>query len=82
MKKFFAKCEDEVPVFNVFAMVVYIMVIFPKALNHIEVAVVNLVIEADPVPTIIAKTICSLNFSRKKRRRSVYRVCATSLYFE
>ena len=36
VKKFLTKCEDEEWVFNVFAMVVYGMVIFLKVPNHIE----------------------------------------------
>ena len=62
MKKFLAKCEDKERVFNVFFMAVYVMVLFPKVSNHIEAVVVNLVeqvnSQANPVPTIIAKTIC------------------------
>ena len=30
LKKFLAKCEDEERIFTVFAIVVYVMVIFPK----------------------------------------------------
>ena len=43
MKKFLTKCDDEERVSNLFAMVVYGMVIFPKVLNHIEAVVVDLV---------------------------------------
>ena len=43
VKKFLTKCEDEEWVFNVFAMVVYGMVIFLKVPNHIKVAMVDLV---------------------------------------
>ena len=70
VKKFLPKCEDEEWVFNVFAMAVYEMVIFLKVPNHIKAAVVNLVEQvnnqADLVLSIIAETICSLNFCHKK----------------
>ena len=70
VKKFLAKCEDEEHVLNVFAMVVYGMVIFLKVPNHTEAAVVNLVEQVnnqvDPVSAIITETILSLNFCRKK----------------
>ena len=68
VKKFLAKCEERV--FNVFAMVVYRMVIFLKVPNHIKAAMVDFVKQvnnqANPVPTIIAETIHSLNFYRRK----------------
>ena len=70
VKKFLAKCDEEERVFNVFAMAVYRMVIFSKVPNHIEAVVVDLVEQinnqADPVTTIIVKTIRSLNFCHKK----------------
>ena len=70
MKKFLAKYKDEEWVFNVFAMAVYEMVIYPKVLNHMEVMVVDLVEQAnnqvDSVPAIIVETIRSLNFCHKK----------------
>ena len=81
LKKFLAKCEDEEQVFKVFTIVVYEMVIFPKVLNHIEVVVANLVEQiehqANHVPAIVTETIYSLNFCRKKRRRTIHQVCST-----
>ena len=70
VKKFLPKCEDEEWVFNVFAMAVYGMVIYPKVLNHMEVMVVDLVEQvsnqADFVLAIITETIHLLNFCRRK----------------
>ena len=70
LKKFLDKCEDKEQVFKVFAIVVYIMAIFPKVLNHIEAVVMDFVEQIDnqanPIPAIIAKTIHSLNFCRRK----------------
>ena len=70
LKKFFAKCEDKERVFKVFAIVVYGMVIFPKVLNHVEAIIVDLMEkmdnQANHVLAIVAKTIRSLNFYRKK----------------
>ena len=58
---------------NVFTMVVYGMVIFPKVLDHVEATVVDLVeqvnSQANHVPTIVAETICSLKFCRSKGKR-------------
>ena len=86
MKKFLAKCEVEEQVFNVFTMTVYRMVIYPKVLNHIDVAVIDLVEQvnnqANPVPAIITKTIRSLNFCRKKgegQLSGVYSFCIFGL---
>ena len=62
------------------------MVIFPKVLNHIEVVVVDLVEQVDNqanhVPAIVGKTICSLNFCRKKAKDSLlgaYNFCMYEL---
>ena len=61
-----------------FVIVVYEMVIFLKVLNHIEAVVADLVEQveqqANLVQTIVAETIRSLNFCRKKRRRIVHQV--------
>ena len=52
------KCEDEERVSNIFIMAVYEMVIFPKVLNHIKAAVIDLVeqvnSQVNPVSAIIA----------------------------
>ena len=68
--KFLAKCEDEEYAFIIFAIVMYGMVIFPKVLNHIKAAVIELVEQvehqANHVPIIVVETIRSLNFCRRK----------------
>ena len=70
LKKFLAKCEDQEWVFKVCAILVYGMVILPKVPNHIEAAVMDLVEQVDNqanhVPIIVAETIRSLNFCRRK----------------
>ena len=67
-------------------MTVYRMVIYPKVLNHIDVAMIDLVEQvnnqANPVPAIITKTIRSLNFCRKKgegQLSGVYSFCIFGL---
>ena len=42
IKKYLAKCEDDEHVSNVFAMVMYGIVVFSKVLDHIKAAVVDL----------------------------------------
>ena len=53
-----------------FSMAVYGMVIFPKVSDHVEAAVVDLVVQvnsqANPVLTIIVETIHSLSYCRRK----------------
>ncbi|MBA0638752.1 hypothetical protein Godav_025181 [Gossypium davidsonii] len=53
-----------------FALAVYGLIVFPKVLGHIEVAVVDffkkLRYGINPIPTILAKTFRSLNNCRKK----------------
>ncbi|MFQ6659898.1 hypothetical protein Gotur_028618 [Gossypium turneri] len=55
---------------DLFALAVYGLVVFPKVLGHIEVAVVDffkkLRQRIKPVPTILAETFRSLNACRRK----------------
>ncbi|MFQ6665124.1 hypothetical protein Gotur_031980 [Gossypium turneri] len=56
---------------DLFALAIYGLVVFPKVLGHIEVAVVDffekLGQRINPVPTILAETFRSLNACRKKK---------------
>ncbi|KAG8480553.1 hypothetical protein CXB51_024626 [Gossypium anomalum] len=55
---------------NLFALAIYGLIIFPKVLGHIEVAVVDfferLKQGINPVPTILAETFRSLSICRRK----------------
>ncbi|MBA0783019.1 hypothetical protein Gotri_000815 [Gossypium trilobum] len=54
---------------GVFALSIYGLVVFPKALGHVDEAVTDLLDRLDkrvtPVPAILAKTFRSLNACRK-----------------
>ncbi|MBA0786384.1 hypothetical protein Gotri_025766, partial [Gossypium trilobum] len=54
---------------NIFALSIYGLVVFPKALGHVEEAVADLFNRLDkrvtPVPTILAETFRSLNTCRR-----------------
>ncbi|MFQ6660011.1 hypothetical protein Gotur_028674 [Gossypium turneri] len=56
---------------DLFALAIYGLIVFPKVLGHIEVAVVDffekLRQRINPVPTILAETFRSLHACRKKR---------------
>ncbi|MFQ6660759.1 hypothetical protein Gotur_029151 [Gossypium turneri] len=55
---------------DLFALAIYGLIVFPKVLGHIEVAVVDFFEKLrhgiNPVPTILAETFRSLNNCRKK----------------
>ncbi|MBA0878474.1 hypothetical protein Goshw_007459 [Gossypium schwendimanii] len=55
---------------DLFALTIYGLIVFPKVLGHIEVAVVDFFEKLrhgiNPVPTILAETFRSLNNCRKK----------------
>ncbi|MBA0845100.1 hypothetical protein Goarm_022285 [Gossypium armourianum] len=55
---------------DLFALAIYGLIVFPKVLRHIEVAVVDFFERLrqgiNPVPTILAETFRSLNACRKK----------------
>ncbi|EOY01018.1 Uncharacterized protein TCM_010942 [Theobroma cacao] len=54
----------------VFALAIYGLVIFPKILGHVEVSIINFFDQVtrniNPAPTIIAETLRSLNYYRRK----------------
>ncbi|MBA0671964.1 hypothetical protein Goklo_007270 [Gossypium klotzschianum] len=54
---------------DVFALSIYGLIVFPKALGHVDEAITNLFDWLDkrvtPVPTILAETFRSLNACRK-----------------
>ncbi|MBA0881080.1 hypothetical protein Goshw_018750 [Gossypium schwendimanii] len=54
---------------DVFALSIYGLVVFPKALGHVDEAVTDLVDQFDkrvtPIPTILAQTFRSLSACRK-----------------
>ncbi|PPS19410.1 hypothetical protein GOBAR_AA01165 [Gossypium barbadense] len=56
---------------NLFALAIYELVVFPKVLGHIEVAVVDFFEKLkqgiNPIPTILAETFRSLSSCRRKR---------------
>ena len=68
-KRYIAKNDGEDRVMDVFALVIYGLVIFPKVSGHVEVAVIDVIeqieSQANPVPTIVAETFCTLNFCRR-----------------
>ncbi|KAG8480463.1 hypothetical protein CXB51_024691 [Gossypium anomalum] len=55
---------------NLFALAIYGLVIFPKVLGHIEVAVVDFFEKLkqgiNPIPTILVETFRSLSSCRRK----------------
>ncbi|KAG8471700.1 hypothetical protein CXB51_036972 [Gossypium anomalum] len=55
---------------NLFALAIYSLIVFPKVLGHIEVAVVDFFEKLkqgiNPAPTILAETFRSLRICRKK----------------
>ena len=70
LERYVVENNDDDRVIDVFALVVYDTLIFPQSPGYIDVAVVDLIEQIDsqinPVPTIIAETIRSLNYYRRK----------------
>ncbi|KAG8492588.1 hypothetical protein CXB51_009977 [Gossypium anomalum] len=68
--KTFLNHPDMLKRVNLFALAIYGLIIFPKVLGHIEVAVVNFFEKLkqgiNPVATILAETFRSLSFCRRK----------------
>ena len=74
---------DEERVIDVFALTVYGLIIFPKTPRHVEVSVIDLFDQvcrqSNPAPSILAETIRSLSFCRKKGEGR-FVGCAQMLY--
>ncbi|MBA0756754.1 hypothetical protein Gogos_021599 [Gossypium gossypioides] len=53
-----------------FAFVVYGLIVFPKALGYVSVKLADFLFQIEkgvnPAPTVLAETIISLNFIRRK----------------
>ena len=62
--------NDDDRVIGIFGLVVYGILIFPQSPGYVDATMVDLIEQinnqANPVPAIVAKTIRSLNFCRRK----------------
>ena len=74
--------EDD-RVIDIFGLVVYGIFIFPQSPRYVDAVVVDLIEQinnqANPIPTIVAETIRSLNFCRRKGEGD-FNGCAQLLY--
>ena len=70
LKSFIIENNHDDPIIDVFVLVVYGILIFPQSLGYVDVAVVDLIEQIDNqvnlVPAIVAETIRSLNYCRRK----------------
>ena len=75
--------EHDDRVIDIFALVVYDILIFPQSPGYVDAAVVDLIEQIDnqvnPVPAIIVETFLSLNYCRRNREGS-FVGCAQLLY--
>ena len=70
LERYIIENNDDDRVIDIFALVVYDTLIFSQSPRYVDVAVVDLIKQIDNqanhVPTIIAETIRSLNFCKRK----------------
>ncbi|XVF20555.1 hypothetical protein REPUB_Repub12eG0010600 [Reevesia pubescens] len=69
---------------KLFALTIYELVIFPKVLGHIKISVIDFFEQIsgkkiDPAPSIVAKTIRTLNFCKRKGKGRLL-ACTQLLY--
>ncbi|XVE95880.1 hypothetical protein REPUB_Repub02eG0172900 [Reevesia pubescens] len=69
---------------ELFALAIYGLVIFPKVLGHIEVSLIDFFKKVsskkiDPAPSIVAETIRTLNFCKRKGKGHLL-ACTQLLY--
>ena len=83
LERYFIENNTDDRVIDIFALVVYETLIFPQSSGYVDAAVVDLIEQienqAHPVLAIIAETIQSLNYCRKKGKES-FIGCAQLLY--
>ena len=74
LKRYVIENNNDDRVIDIFALVVYETLIFPQLPGYVDATIVDLIKQIDnqanPVPTIIAETIRSRNYCRKKGERS------------
>ena len=74
LERYIIENDDDDRVIDIFALVVYSTLIFPQSSGYVDATVVNLIEQIDskvnPVLVIIAETIRSLNYYRKKGKGS------------
>ena len=73
LERYIIENNNDDRVIDIFALVVYETLIFPQSLGYVDAAVVDLIEQIDNqvnlVPAIVAKTIQSLNYCRRKGKR-------------
>ena len=70
LERYIIENNNDNRVIDIFALVVYETLIFPQSLGYIDAASVDLIEQIDnqvnPIPVIVAETIQSLNYCRRK----------------
>ena len=83
LERYIVKNNNDDQVKDIFALVMYGILIFPQSPGYIDAAVVDLIKQIDnqanPIPTILAETIRSLNYYRRKGEGN-FIGCAQLLY--
>ena len=83
LERYIIKNNDDDQVIDIFTVVVYGTMKFPQSPGYVDAAVVNLIEQIDNqanhVPSIIAETIRSLNFCRRKGNKD-FIDCAQLFY--
>ena len=83
LERYIIENNDDDRVMEIFALVVYGTVIFPQSLRYVDAVVVDLIEQIEnqvnPIPVIVAETIRSLNYCKRKGEGS-FIGCAQLLY--
>ena len=83
LERYIIENNNDDRVKDIFALVVYGILIFPQSLGYIDAVVADLIEQIDnqanPVPVIIVETIRSLNYCRRKGEGD-FIGCAQLLY--
>ena len=83
LERYIIENNNDDRVKDIFALMVYGILIFPQSPGYIDTVVVDLIEQIDnqvnPVPTIIAETIQSLNYCKRKGEGN-FIGCAQLLY--
>ncbi|XVF04343.1 hypothetical protein REPUB_Repub05bG0074300 [Reevesia pubescens] len=69
---------------ELFALAIYGLVVFPKVLGYIEISMINFFGQVsgkkiDPAPSIVAETIRTLNFCKRKGKGRL--LACTQLFY-
>ena len=86
LESFIIENNNDDRIIDIFALVVYGTLIYPQSSGYVDTTVVDLIEQIEnqvnPVPVIVAETIRSLNYCRRKGKRGFHWLCPAVIHLD